>query len=72
MSNTSKAYVLIFMLIYVAAFATAVFVYQLSFTDILITFLCVGLGFSFIAWLLTQNIKPELRINHRLKMKALY
>jgi len=48
------------MLIYVAAFAAAVFVYQLSFTDILITFLCVGLGFSFIAWLLTQNIKPEL------------
>ena len=60
MRNTSKIYALIFLLIYVVAVIAAVFVYQLSFADILITFLCVGIGFSFIAWLLTQNIQPGL------------
>src|SRR6478609_237256 len=60
MSTTSKTYALIFILIYVAAVIAAIFVYQLPFADILITFLCVGVGFSFIAWLLTQNIPPGL------------
>ncbi len=60
MGNKSKTYSRIFLLIYVAAVIAGVFVYKLPFTDILIAFLFVGVGFSLIAWLLTQNIKPEL------------
>jgi membrane protease YdiL (CAAX protease family) len=60
MSATSKTYTLIFILIYTTVVIAAVFVYQLPFADILITFLYVGIGFSFIAWRLTQNIQPGL------------
>ena len=56
MDNRTKAITIAFGSIYTAAVFIAVFEYQMSVTDLLTIFLFVGVGFSFLAWILTKNI----------------
>ena len=58
MSSITRTYILFFSVVYLAAFIIGVFVYNLQLTDLLTVFLCVGVGFSFIAWLLTLKAQP--------------
>src|SRR5436305_1590884 len=58
MTQATKTYSLVFSIIYITAFATAVFIYRLQLADLLTTFLFVGMAFSVLALLLTQKTLP--------------
>ncbi len=58
--HATKPYVLLFLILYFLAFASALFIYRLPLADLATTILIVGAGFSLLAWLLTKNFHSGL------------